>query len=123
MSSRDNKAVGRHGEELAALFLQRQGMKILCRNYTIRGGELDIVAKDGQTYVFCEVKARRGHSFGTGAEAVDTKKQRALLRTAEIYAAKHGILEQPMRFDVVDIFLGEDGHHKLKYIKGAELCV
>ena len=123
MEDNYKKWLGRQGEELAALFLQRQGMKILCRNYTIRGGELDIIALDGQTYVFCEVKTRTSQKFGAGVEAIDRKKQQALLRTAQVYAAKQGILEKPMRFDVVDILLGKDGKHKLSYIKNAELCI
>lgn len=123
MGDKYKKELGAHGEELAALFLQRQGMKILCRNYTIRGGEIDIIAQDGDTCVFCEVKTRTSQKFGTGAEAVDYKKQQALLRTAQVYAAKHRITQRPMRFDVVDIFLGKDGNHKLNYIKNAEFSV
>ncbi len=123
MENKYRKELGRHGEELAARFLQRQGMKILCRNYTIRGGELDLVAKDGDTYVFCEVKTRAGQKFGTGLEAIDDKKRRALLRTAQVYATREGISDQSMRFDVVDIFLDKDGNYKVDYIKNAELSV
>lgn len=114
------KSVGSKGENIAEQFLVKHGMEILCRNYTIRGGELDIVARDGDCTVFVEVKTRTNKRFGSGLEAVTPKKWLALLRTAEAYAAENNLFDTPMRFDVLDIFLCGDGNTKIEYIKNAE---
>ena len=81
--------LGQKGEQLAAEYLVRQGMEILERNYHIHGGEADIIAKDGETYVFVEVKSRTNLRYGRGVDAVDAKKQAALMAPTEILAFQH----------------------------------
>ena len=94
---------GQHGEQMAVQFLQRQGYRIQHQNYRCRGGEVDIVAWDGPTLVFIEVKARDGRKFGDGAEAVTAMKQRRIARLAMDYIARHRLVDCPCRFDVVSV--------------------
>jgi putative endonuclease len=102
---------GREGEDLACRHLERAGFVIVERNYRCRGGELDIVARDGATFVFVEVKDRGGSSHGSAVEAVTREKRRRILRAARLYAATHGLSEAPLRFDVVSIDRGPSGPH------------
>src|SRR3972149_6838842 len=76
---------GAHGEAVASTVLAKRGYRIVERNFRSRWGELDVVAYDGATLVFVEVKARRGARFGEPAYAVDRRKQRRLVRLAQQY--------------------------------------
>jgi putative endonuclease len=95
--------LGKIGEDLACLELQRRGYAILARRYRRRVGELDIVARDGRTIVFVEVKAREHNGFGEGAEAVTGLKRRRIVRLAWDYLLRHRLAGVPCRFDVVSI--------------------
>ena len=109
-------SVGRRGEELALHYLEKQGFRLLARNYRDGSREIDLVLGDGDTIVFAEVKARSGIGFGTPGEFVGREKQRQLTRAAQTYLIKHNLLEAPARFDVVEIYLS-DG--KINHIKNA----
>ncbi len=100
------------GEALAAEYLESKGLKILARNHYVRGGEADIIFRDGDTVVFCEVKLRTQYKFGTGAEAVDIRKQRCICRAALDYAYRSGCMDNAMRFDIIEIFNGRISHIK-----------
>lgn len=95
--------LGKTGEDLACQELERRGYAILARRYRRRGGELDIIARDGRTLVFVEVKTREGRNFGDGAEAVTGLKRRRITRLALDYMTRHRIPECPCRFDVMSI--------------------
>jgi putative endonuclease len=97
------KTLGRRGEDAAARFLKRLGYKILARGSRLPTGELDLVALDGRTIVFVEVKTRTSADVGHPAEAVDSVKQRKLTRLAVTFLKRHNLLEYPARFDVVAI--------------------
>jgi putative endonuclease len=97
--------LGKIGEDLACLELQRRGYAILARRYRRRGGELDIVARDGPTIVFVEVKAREHDGFGAGVEAVTGLKRRRIVQLAWDYLLRHRLTGVPCRFDVVSIRL------------------
>jgi putative endonuclease len=99
----DNQDTGKLGEEIATTQLWRAGYAILARRYRTRFGEIDIVAQDGATVVFVEVKARRSDRFGKAAQCVSTWKQRRIAAMALDYLAGVGRLEDPCRFDVVAI--------------------
>ena len=101
--SRDRVILGKSGEDLACRELERRGYAILARRYRRRGGELDIVARDGPTIVFVEVKARDSLAFGGAADAVTAWKQRRIVRTATDYVMRHRLDGSPCRFDVVAI--------------------
>lgn len=91
---------GEAAEQFAAEFLQRQGMKITIRNYRCRFGEIDLIAQDGKTLVFVEVKSRRTENFGGAAASITQDKRDKLLRAARHYLAQHGNAA-PCRFDAV----------------------
>lgn len=94
---------GQRGEVAAAKFLRRLGYRIVARGERSRLGELDLVAVDGRTVVFVEVKTRDSVAHGRPEEAVDNEKQRRVTRAALGYLKRHGLLEQPARFDVVSV--------------------
>jgi putative endonuclease len=94
---------GTAGEERACAYLQRQGLTILERNFRCRVGEIDVVAREGDSVVFVEVKVRGDASHGTAVEAVTPAKRRRVIRAAQLWAARHGESESPVRFDVVGI--------------------
>lgn len=99
----ERQELGKLGEKLAIDALQSLGYAILARRYRTPCGEIDIVANDGGTLVFVEVKARQDEEFGTAAEAVTFWKQRRLARMAREYLVREQIVDQPCRFDVVAI--------------------
>lgn len=90
---------GGAAEEIAARHLARHGLVILDRNYRCRGGEIDLVARDGETLVFVEVRLRRSQRFGGAGASVDARKQARVLVAARHYLAGRG--ERPCRCDVV----------------------
>jgi putative endonuclease len=94
---------GQSGEDLACSYLERLGMRVLVRNFRCRAGEIDVVALDGDTLVFVEVKERRSDSHGVAVEAVTAEKRRRVVRAARVYAATRGLTDAPLRFDVVAI--------------------
>jgi putative endonuclease len=95
--------LGKTGEDLACRELERRGYAIIARRHRCRGGELDIVAHDGPTLVFVEVKARDSRVFGRAAEAVTWYKQQRIVRLASEYVMRHHLNDAPCRFDVVSI--------------------
>ena len=107
--------LGAEGEARVAGFLEARGWKVLERNWRCRYGELDLVAEDGGTLVFVEVKARSSRRRGSPEEAVDAAKQARLSRIAGEYLAAHGALERTCRFDVVAVEDGGLRHHKAAF--------
>jgi putative endonuclease len=97
------QALGRHGEDLACRELERRGYAIIARRYRRRGGEIDIIARDGETIVFVEVKAREDDAFGGGADAVTAFKRQRIVEIAHDYLARHQRGGCRCRFDVVSI--------------------
>ncbi len=104
------RTLGQRGEAAAAKFLKKKGYTILARSDRGRLGEIDLVAVDGRTLVFVEVKTRRSHDAGHPADAVDEDKQRRLTRLALTYLTRHELLECAARFDVVAITWPDDEH-------------
>lgn len=95
-------------EQKAAEYLENLGWRILEKNFRCRTGEIDLIAKDGDTLVFAEVKYRRSRAYGNPAEAVDKRKQYRICRVADYYRMKHALSDaQSCRFDVVSV-LGEE---------------
>lgn len=100
----NKRAIGSEYEKRAAAYLEQSGMCILEYNYRIRSGEIDLIARDGRYLVFVEVKYRANSHLGTPLEAVDARKQRTIIRTAQHYLLRHGYgMETQCRFDVVGI--------------------
>jgi putative endonuclease len=105
--SRHRVVLGKTGEDLACRELERRGYAIVARRHRCRGGELDIIARDGPALVFVEVKARDGHAFGGAAEAVTWQKQQRIVRLASEYVLRHHLSGASCRFDVVSIQFDE----------------
>jgi len=99
----ERQQLGIVGEELAARELVSRGYAILERRYRTRYGEIDIVAEDGETLVFVEVRARATGEFGRAAETVDDRKKRKVTAMAVEYLARHRVTNRPCRFDVVAV--------------------
>jgi putative endonuclease len=110
--------LGKTGEDLACGELERRGYVILARRYRTRVGEIDIIARDGPTTVFVEVKAREGRAFGDAAEAVTALKRRRLSQIALDYLMRHRLANSPCRFDVVSIHFDE-GRPAVEIIQNA----
>jgi len=109
----DRRAQGRVGEEDAVRWLTANGYEILERNVINHAGELDVVAKDGDTLCFLEIKARASDAFGPAIAAVDARKQRRISRAAALYLATQGAAKRldrsPCRFDVLGLDWQGDG--------------
>jgi putative endonuclease len=101
-------ALGKIGENLAVQELERRGYAILARRYRQRSGEIDIVARDGQTLVFVEVKARTSRNFGEAAESITRLKRRRIASLAQDFIVRTRQPPSPCRFDVVSICFDTD---------------
>ncbi len=110
--------LGKRGERIAERHLRRKGYRILERNFRGAGAEIDLVAMDGPTLVFVEVKTRRTENAGAPQEAVNGYKQSHLRRAGEIYAQSRRVQGCPMRFDVVAIVADRRGR-RLELLKDA----
>lgn len=95
------RTVGNAFEGLAVQYLEKHGAKILERNFSARGGEIDIICKCGETLAFVEVKARLTPNGPTPGEQITLAKQRKICRAAVSYLAAHGGFDQAVRFDAV----------------------
>jgi putative endonuclease len=113
------RPLGRRGEAAAARYLRRRGYRILARSDRLWPGELDLVALQGRTIVFVEVKTRQSQEAGHPAEAVDAVKQRRLTRLAVTFLKRHGLLEYPARFDVVAVTWPEGRRPTIEHFQNA----
>ena len=115
-----SKEVARIGEEFAVQYLKDRGYQILERNYRLRSGEIDVIAKEGRQIVFVEVKTRRTLKFGVPQAAVTLAKQKQISKIALSYLQANNLLDTPCRFDVVAIFLSSKSTPpKLEHIQNA----
>lgn len=114
-----DQATGRRGEDLAHRYLERQGMQVVARNYWPRSGqgEIDLVAWEGETLVFVEVKSRRSDEFGDPDRNVDREKRQALLRAGREYARHAGVPWDRVRLDLVTVLLSDPP--SLTHFRGA----
>lgn len=101
---------GAWAEAAARDFLLGAGAEIVAINVRVGGGEIDIIARFGALTAFIEVKARKNMRYGRPAEAVTLEKRRKIVRAATAYAAQNGLLDSPMRFDVIEIMPGTINH-------------
>lgn len=101
--------LGRWGENLAATHLESIGYALVARNWRCRGGEIDLVFRDGETVVFVEVKTRRGRNYGAPEEGLTQHKSNKLLSLGEQYMAEHGLADVNWRIDLVAVELDEHG--------------
>lgn len=109
----NTRAIGAKKEELAAEFLQKEGLRVVDRNFRCRQGEVDIVAYDGDTLCFIEVKYRSSLRYGYPEESVTLKKQLRICKTSLYYIYLHN-LQCNIRYDVISIL-----PDRIRYIKNA----
>ena len=109
---------GRFGEKKVCEYLLKRGYSIIARNYRIKGGEIDIIAENGDYIAFVEVKTRKPDSMVTGFEAVDRRKQGLIIRTAAEYCRRNPNLLQP-RFDIAQVIVSKEEVLSMEYIENA----
>jgi len=109
---------GRRAERLALWYLRAKGYRILARRFRTPVGELDIVARDGATVVFVEVRSRRADSALVPEATLDRGKRERLIRAAAGYIARHGLGDRPCRFDLVAVTRSRDGWATLRHHRG-----
>jgi putative endonuclease len=113
------RAVGAYGERLAERHLTDQGLVLLARNWRCADGEVDLILRDGDAIVFCEVKTRRSDRFGPPAAAVGFAKVRRLRRLAARWLTESGEHHGEVRFDVVEVFPQPRGAGRVQHIRAA----
>lgn len=112
--------LGESGENLAVSDLEARGYAIVDRRYRTRYGEIDVIARDGETLVFVEVRRKTGESCGSALESVTPDKQWRVIRMAMEYLARNDLYDRcPVRFDVVAIDDEPDGTARLTLLQGA----
>lgn len=113
-----NQALGAFGERIAADHLRSLGMVILARNWTCLHGEIDIVARDGDTLVVCEVKTRTSTTHGTALESVSGRKLTQLRRSLSKWLEAHEVQPDGVRIDVVTVWVPPSGGPQVERIAG-----
>ena len=110
------KDIGNIGEDLATIYLEHQGYKIIERNFMCNLGEIDIIAQDKDEIVFIEVKTRKILSYGNPVDSVNEPKQKHIYRSAEYYLLINDRLDDFTRLDVIEVYLNDKGY-KINHIK------
>ena len=110
----DRKSKGKAAEEKAASYLKSLGYKILEKNFHSRFGEIDIIARDGNTLVFVEVRSKSYSSFGTPEETISKSKAKKIIKTAQLYIQIKNPSFEDVRFDIISIL-----HNNISHIKNA----
>ncbi len=128
VQSKSTISLGERGETLAAEYLVNNGYRLVLANFKVpvgrnsKGvsvtGEIDLIALDGETICFIEVKTRRSDEFAPVISAVDTRKQRQITRTAKVYRRIFGIWEMEHRFDVVTVLMPNHADPEIELTKG-----
>lgn len=120
---KDKRLTGSLGEDIVAIYLERNGFVIVERNFRFkRFGEIDIIARENEFLCFIEVKCRTSNAFGTPSEAVTQSKQENIRKLACIYMNSRNLSNEYLRFDVAEVMLcSKVGKHKaeINYIRNA----
>lgn len=104
----NNKTFGKIGEDMAERFLRRHGYKILSKNWRCAMGEIDVVAQEKEFTVFIEVKTRKSMAFGPGYMSINPAKQLKLIKLAQAYLKRYGLIDKPCRIDIISIDMAQD---------------
>ncbi len=115
----DNRTLGERGEAIAAAYLVGQKFTIVEKNFRCKAGEVDIIARDGKTYVFVEVKTRRSLSCGPPQASVNQFKQRQISKAALTWLAKNRLFGTGARFDVIAILMPDHQVPVIDHIRNA----
>lgn len=117
-TSQQSKALGDYGERVAERHLVAAGMVLLDRNWRCDLGEIDLVARDGDTLVVCEVKTRRGLDYGSPLEAVTERKATRLRQLAMRWVSEHGVHPPQIRIDVIGVLSRPQGAALVEHLRG-----
>jgi putative endonuclease len=117
-TARQRLATGGYGEACAARYLAGEGMVVLDRNWRCELGEIDLVLKDEEVLVFCEVKTRASAAFGTPLEAVTPVKLARLRRLAARWLQEHPVASAEVRLDLVGVLLDRGGDARFDHVRG-----
>ena len=117
---KNRREFGNIGEEISLKYLQQLGYKIIDRNFCSRQGEIDIVAKDKDEYVFIEVKTRSNKYYGTPREAVNICKQKHIYQCTKYYLHIHKLDNAFVRFDVIEIYIAQN-KYKINHLKNVQI--
>jgi len=117
-TAQQRQSLGRYGERLAARHLGELGFKVLARNWRCPLGEIDLVLREGDTLVVCEVKTRRSLEFGHPLAAVDPAKAERLSALAACWVDEHGLSRVPVRVDLVGILVPRSGPAQVEHVRG-----
>lgn len=109
---------GSAGENAAVVFLKKKKYRILATNFSCYFGEVDIVARIKNTYVFVEVKTRSSKAFGSPSEAVNLKKQQHIIATAEYFLDTNRLFDVDYRFDIIEV-VGQKNDFEINHIEDA----
>lgn len=113
----EKKALGYYGEQAALAYVRHEkGYHVRCCNYRNRLGEIDLIAEDGHTLVFIEVKTRTTATYGLPCEAVERNKRRKITRVASAYLAQFDLWERPCRFDVIEVWSDDQGEPVIRHL-------
>ncbi|ACQ80779.1 protein of unknown function UPF0102 [Beutenbergia cavernae DSM 12333] len=115
---RAKDAIGAYGERVAGRWLEAEGLEVVERNWRCPDGELDLVARDGETLVFVEVKTRSSLAFGHPGEAVTRLKLARLRRLAARWLAEHDAHAREVRIDVVAVLRTRAGAARVEHLRG-----
>lgn len=116
----EKRQFGNIGEELACRYLESIRYEIIERNFMCRVGEIDIVAKDKNEFVFIEVKTRSNGYFGKPRDAVDEYKQKHIYKSTRYYLHIHGLDNAFVRFDVIEVYW-VNGKYKVEHLKQVDI--
>lgn len=117
----NKKIFGNIGERISCSYLERIGYKIIERNFCCRSGEIDIIAKDKEEYVFIEVKTRSNLCFGKPKEAIDKYKQKRIYKSTKYYLHIHNLDNAYVRFDVIEVYL-VNKKYKINHLKQVDIA-
>jgi putative endonuclease len=117
-SGQRNKGLGSYGERVAVQRLVGQGMVLVDRNWRCDLGEVDLVLRDGDVLVFCEVKTRSSAAYGHPLEAVTPVKGERLRLLAEAWVEEHGVDPPDIRIDLVGVLLADRGAAEVEHVQG-----
>lgn len=116
MEKYKKQIIGRYGEKETIKYLEKLGYTILAQNFITYYGEIDIVAKDNDEYVFIEVKTRTSKNFGTPRDAVNANKRKHIISSSKYFIYKYGLENKKIRFDIVEVYINK-GKYLIEHIK------
>lgn len=112
-----NRKIGNFGEMLVITYLENLNYKVLDKNYYTKYGEIDIIAKDKQEYVFIEVKTRTSQKFGRAVEAIDINKQEHIKKASKVYIYLKRLENKYIRYDIIEVYFWNNNKYCINHLK------